>query len=206
MGPTFILASSEKRIPFCPYRESNNYSSVVQQEARSLYWLCYHGTLVDKITFWIIKLFMPLSISRSSTMLIFIQSSYIPTCLGDGHSQGRHLIERLKNKRPWCHLLFDFTSYVLYMLRTLIYPSPGAWDCAVELPHRSFCSLLQRTKNKTIDVVIQQHSRKLLVMDILMSATCWARKMWNKITSDINLVFYSSTVTMMHGPINIRFT
>ena len=31
---------------------------------------------------------------------------------------------------------------------------------------------LQRTKNKTTDVVIQQHSRKLLLMDILMSETC----------------------------------
>ena len=26
------------------------------------------------------------------------------------------------------------------MFRTLIYPSSGACDCAVELPHRSFCS------------------------------------------------------------------
>jgi len=47
--------------------------------------------------------------------------------------------------------------------------------------------------------------RKLLMMDILMSETCWARKMWNKITSDIKLVFYSSTITMMHGPIYIIF-
>ena len=30
----------------------------------------------------------------------------------------------------------------------------------------------QRTENKTTDVVIQQHSRKLLMMDILMSETC----------------------------------
>jgi len=37
-------------------------------------------------------------------------------------------------------LLFYFTSYVLNMFRTLIYPSSGACDCAVELPHRSFCS------------------------------------------------------------------
>ena len=43
-------------------------------------------------------------------------------------------------------------------------------------------------------------------MDILMSKTCWVHKKWNKITSDIQLVFYSSTTTMMHGPINIRFT
>jgi len=42
-------------------------------------------------------------------------------------------------------------------------------------------------------------------MDILMSETCWAHKKWNKIASDIKLVFYSSNITMMHGPINIRF-
>ena len=43
-------------------------------------------------------------------------------------------------------------------------------------------------------MVIQQNSRKLLVMDILMSETCLAHKKWNKIASDIKLVFYSSTV------------
>jgi len=31
----------------------------------------------------------------------------------------------------------------------------------------------KRNKNKTTNVVIQQHSRKLLMMDILMSKTCW---------------------------------
>jgi len=62
-----------------------------------------------------------------------------------------------------------------------------------------------RTKNNTINVVIQQNSRKLLMMAILMSETCWAHKKWNKIPSDIKMVFYSSTITMMHGPINIIF-
>jgi len=51
-----------------------------------------------------------------------------------------------------------------------------------------------RTKNNTTNVVIQQNSRKLLMMDILMSETCWAHKKWNKIASDIKLVFYSSTL------------
>ena len=60
-----------------------------------------------------------------------------------------------------------------------------------------------RTKNNTTNVVIQQISCKLLMMDILMSETCWAHKKWNKIASDIKLVFYSSTTAMMHGPINI---
>ena len=35
---------------------------------------------------------------------------------------------------------FFFTSYVLNMFRTLIYPSSGACDCIVDLPHRSSCS------------------------------------------------------------------
>ena len=51
------------------------------------------------------------------------------------------LVLSLKNKRPtWCHLLFYFTSYVLNMFRTLIYPSSGACDCVVALPHPSSCS------------------------------------------------------------------
>jgi hypothetical protein len=45
-------------------------------------------------------------------------------------------------------------------------------------------------------VVIQQHSRKLLMMDILISETCWVHKKWNKIACDIKLVFYSSAITI----------
>ena len=137
----------------------------------------------------------------------------------------------LKNKRPtWCHLLLYFTSYVLNMFQTLIYPSSGACDYSVELPHWSYCSWFDvccslgvkacntdttptqphrntnthQTKKNMTNVVIQQNSHKLLMMDILMSKTCCAHKKWNKIASDIKLVFYSSTITMMHGPINIR--
>ena len=51
----------------------------------------------------------------------------------------------------------------------------------------------QRTENKTTDVVIHQNSRKHLQMDILMSETCWEHNKWNKIASDIKLVFHSST-------------
>ena len=53
---------------------------------------------------------------------------------------------------------------------------------------------LQHTTNweQDTDVVIQQHSRKLLMMDILISETCWAHRKWNKIASDIKLVFHSS--------------
>ena len=69
---------------------------------------------------------------------------------------------------------------------------------------RSKNSNTQRTENKTTDVVIHQHSRRLLKMDILMSETYWAHNKWNKIKSDIKLVFHSSTIAMMYGPINIR--
>ena len=71
-------------------------------------------------------------------------------------------------------------------------------------PHH--ISNTQRTENKTTNVVIQQQSHKLLMMDILMSETCWTHKKWNKIASDIKLVFYSSTITMMHGLINVKIT
>jgi len=66
-------------------------------------------------------------------------------------------------------------------------------DTTETQPHRN--SNTQRTKNNTTNVVIQQYSRKLLMMNILMSETCWAHKKWNKIASDIKLVFYSSTIS-----------
>jgi len=44
-----------------------------------------------------------------------------------------------------------------------------------------------------------QHSCKLLMMDILISKTCWAHKKWNKITSDIKFVFYSSRIFRYYG-------
>ena len=75
-------------------------------------------------------------------------------------------------------------------------------DITPTQPHRN--SNTHGTKNNTTNVVIQQNSRKFLMMDILMSETCRAHKKWNKIASDIKLVFYSSTITTMHVPINIE--
>ena len=75
-------------------------------------------------------------------------------------------------------------------------------DTTPTQPHPN--SNTHRTKNNTTNVVIQQNSSKLLMMDILMSETCWAHKKWNKIASDIKLVLYSSANTMIHGPIYIR--
>ena len=102
--------------------------------------------------------------------------------------------------------IFYFTYYALNMFRTLIYPSSvTVLQPAKRTPpniSRSKNSNTQRTENKTTDVVIHQHSRRLLKMYILMSETCWAHNKWNKIASDIKLVFHSSTIAMMHGPIN----
>ena len=70
---------------------------------------------------------------------------------------------------------------------------------------RLFCWITTLVVLFLVLATIQQNSRKLLMMDILISETCWAHKKWNKLASDIKLVFYSSTITMMHGAINIRF-
>jgi len=77
-------------------------------------------------------------------------------------------------------------------------------DTTPTQPHR--ISNRHRTKKNTTNVVIQQNSRKRLMMDILMSETCWAHKRWNQTANYIQLVFYSSTITMMHGRINIKYT
>jgi len=65
-------------------------------------------------------------------------------------------------------------------------------DTTPTQPHRN--SNTHRTKYNTTNVVIQQNSCKLLMMDILMSETCWAHRKWNKIASDINFVFHSWTI------------
>ena len=100
------------------------------------------------------------------------------------------------------------TSVVLFSVRCVLEIWCGwFWVVLVLQPAKRAplkISNTQRTENKTTVVVIQQYSRKLLMMDILMSETCWAHKKWNRIASDIKLVFHSSNITVMHGPINIR--
>ena len=87
------------------------------------------------------------------------------------------------------------------MFRTLIYPSSWACDYSVELPHWSYCSWFDVCWSfGVVGLEWYPYCR----LSLLMSETCWAHKKWNKIASDIKLVFYSSTITMMHGPVNIR--
>ena len=42
------------------------------------------------------------------------------------------------------------------------------------------------------------------MMGLIMPETCWTYKKYNKIISGIWLVFYSSVITMMHGPTHIK--
>ena len=84
------------------------------------------------------------------------------------------------------------TSVVLFSVRCVL----GIW-CGWFWVVPELQAEAQRTENKTTDVVIHQHSRKLLMMDILMSETCWAHKTWNKIASDMKLVFHSSSISLL---------
>ena len=46
-------------------------------------------------------------------------------------------------------------------------------------------------QNNTTNVVIQQNSRKLLMIDILMSETCWALKKLNSKWHQVGLLFFN---------------
>jgi len=94
------------------------------------------------------------------------------------------------------------TSVVLFSVRCVLEIWCG-WVWVLSVLQAEACNT-DTTTTLTTDVVIQQHIRKFLMIDILMSETCWAHKKWNKTASDIKFVFYSSTITMIYGPINIR--
>jgi len=97
------------------------------------------------------------------------------------------------------------TLIILFLVRCVLEFRCG-WVGVVSVWQASaYNTDITPTKNNSTNVVIQQNSRKLLMKDMLISETCWAHKKWNKIASDIKLVFYSSTITMTHGPINISF-
>ena len=159
--------------------------------------LLYLRTIYSTFTHFSLLRLRAALVNTVMNILVFLNG-------GGGLNSGRFLIYlRLKNERPtWCHLLFCFTSCVLNMFRTLIYPSSGACDCVVELSHRSSCSQCVvfwgfgaagfgwcsfcRLKHNLLCFS--------LMMDILMSETCWAHKKWNKIASDNKLVFHSLTI------------
>ena len=62
---------------------------------------------------------------------------------------------------------------------------------------------LQHTTNREqkTDVVIQQHSRKLLMIDVLMSETCWVYKKWKKNSKwhQVSLLFFKDSYVWKLG-------
>jgi len=108
-------------------------------------------------------------------------------------------VEELKTNLMSLVILFHFlcNQHVSDINTSIILAAACNTDTTPNQPHRN--SNTHRTKNSTINVVIQQNSRKLLMMDIFMSETCWAHKKWNKIASDTKLVFYSSTIDIIYS-------
>ena len=127
-------------------------------------------------------------------------SKFVVTQIDNDNIERSH-INNLGQFRSHCNVnehkyYFYFTYYLLNTFRTLICPSSGACDCVEGLSHRLSCSLFvvcwgllrmmfggvrfaanhntQRKENKITDVIILQHSRRLLKMDILMFETCCA--------------------------------
>jgi len=94
----------------------------------------------------------------------------------------------------WCGIRMQAEALVSLFnaqhFRMLIHPSSGACELFFELsvlqaqacnkdttptqPHRNYNT--HGSKNNTANVVIQQNNRKHLMMDILISDTCWAHK------------------------------
>ena len=66
-------------------------------------------------------------------------------------------------------LMLDGDSLILLYV-SVLQASACNTDTTQTQPHQ--ISNTQRNRNKTTNVVNQQHSRKLLMMDILMSETC----------------------------------
>ena len=54
-------------------------------------------------------------------------------------------------------MLFYLTSCVLNMFWTLIYPSSGARDCSIELPHWSYCSVKTLIHNRWAILLQNEH-------------------------------------------------
>ena len=118
---------------------------------------------------------------------------------------------------------FYFASSILNMYRTLIHPSSGACDFSIVSPHW-LCVLVSAchkvtnpTSHTETPTHIETRTHKQCGETIQKSQApddgCINfRNMlrieeakWNLINCDIKFVSYSSTITMMRGPIYIRW-
>ena len=89
----------------------------------------------------------------------------------------------LKNERPtWCHLLFYSTSYVLNMQN-----EHHQIPAAPNMQHTTNWEQDDRRGNSTTQSQTPDYG-------YINARTCWAQKKWNRIASDIKLVFHSSNI------------
>jgi len=114
---------------------------------------------------------------------------------------------------------FYFTSSMLNMFRTLIHPSSGACDfsgwggirvaCNTDTTPTSHTEtpthIETRTHNQCGDTTEKSQASDDGFINVRNMLSIEEVKQ-NLINCDIKLVFYSSTITMMHGPIHIRFS
>ena len=148
----------------------------IQSCTRSLILGIFFGIVFTKFILYSSEVISDLRLCRGCFIPNEISAYFLRNKIGQSTK-----VKQLKNKRPtWCHLLFYFTSCMLNMFRTLIYPSSGACDCSVQLPHWSYFSWF----------------------DVCWSFGAVGLEWYPCCRLKHN--FYPSTVTMMHGPINIK--
>ena len=90
-------------------------------------------------------------------------------------------ISIIRSLRLFCWITTLVVLWYSGIVVTVLQAEASTWntDTTPNQPHRN--SNTHRTKNNTTNVAVQQNSRKILMMDILMSETCWTHKKWNKI-------------------------
>ena len=101
-------------------------------------------------------------------------------------------------------MCFDFLHY--FCLKSYVYWTmrhcdgwrmKGQLDVTcyfISLLMCSTCFGRQYIHHRELATILLNYHIGRVMMDILMLETCWAHKKWNKIASDIKLVFYSSTI------------
>ena len=93
----------------------------------------------------------------------------------------------------WAQHFSDINISIIRSLRRFgLVSSP--FDVLVLMKNFCLFGICESNVYWTVHHCNSWRSRKLLMMDILMSEIYWAHKKWNKMASDIKLVLHSSTL------------